>query len=87
MLLEVHERRGRVEGDLGRRHAIREPAEAIRPWMEDGNARRASLGGRGLQILHPPQELDTMVTKRGAEHAVVRKENCLKITRDQGVAA
>src|SRR5713101_2491208 len=84
MLLEMHERRGRIESDLGSRHAIREPAEAVRPWMEDGDARRASLGG-GLQIFHPPQELDTTVTKRGAEHAVARKEDRLKITRDQGV--
>jgi len=87
MLFEVHERRGRIEGDLGSRHAIPESAETIRPRMEDGDARRASLGGRALQIVHPPQELDTLVTKGGAEHAVAGKEDRLKIARDQGVGA
>ena len=87
MLFEVHERRGRIEGDLGPGHAIPESAETIRPRMEDGDARRASLGGRGFEIVHPPQELDTLVTKGGAEHAVAGKEDRLKIARDQGVGA
>ena len=86
-LVEVEERRRRVEDDFRAGGAIRSPAQAVRPRVEHRNARGAPPCRGALEIVHTPQDLYPAVAERGAEHAVRRKDNRLEVARDERVRA
>jgi hypothetical protein len=83
MLVEVEERRRRIDHYLLPGSAIARTGEAVRPGVQKRDPSGAALRRGGLEVVHTPQKLDTSVPQRRAEHPTTWQEDRLELAPDQ----
>jgi hypothetical protein len=86
VIVEMQERRERIEGNVMPGSAIIEASEAVGPRIEERDSGSASLGFGGFQIINAAEKFSTAMTQRNAQHARARPKLCVQVTCNQGAS-
>ncbi len=81
--IEVEERGGRIEHDLGPGLLVVGRGEPVGPRIKKRDTGSAALRGGGFEVVEAAQDFNALMPQRHAEHAEAREKARLEVTGDK----